>query len=253
MNSPKYFFWLLLIFYTQYSFAQNTRINNSNNIGWFNYFGTIKLNKNIGIHTEFQCRRADFLPLKQQNIIRLGVNYQSNSKLQFRLGYARAETFAYGEIPLNGFGKDFTEHRVYEMATLNDKISIVEISHRFILEQRWVGRYSNANLTEEDLFPFSNRIRYMCKVQVPLKGNTIGVKIPYASIYNEIFIGFGENVGENIFDQNRLGILVGYKINNTIKLEAGYINQIIQLGREINSFNVIQTNTGLIVNTIFNF
>ena len=37
--------------------AQNTRISDHNNIGWYVYNGTIKLDKKWGIHTEYQWRR----------------------------------------------------------------------------------------------------------------------------------------------------------------------------------------------------
>jgi hypothetical protein len=55
-------------------------------------------------------------------------------------------------------------------------------------------------------------------------------------------IGFGKNVAENIFDQNRIGILFGYRFSPKVRLEAGYLNQIVQLGREINNQNVFQYN-----------
>jgi hypothetical protein len=73
------------------------------------------------------------------------------------------------------------------------------------------------------------------------------------AIYDEILIGFGANVNENIFDQNRFGVLLGYKYNNSFRLEAGFLNQRVQLGREVNNQNVFQNNSGIIVNTIFNF
>ena len=152
-----------------------------------------------------------------------------------------------------GSQEDVTEHRTYQMITLTDKISILEISHRFMLEQRWVGKYSNANLTSEDEFPFLNRLRYMFRIQLPLKGKSIENKTPYLAIYDEIFVGFGTNVNENIFDQNRFGVLLGYKYNNAFRLEAGYLNQRLQLGREVNNQNVFQNNSGLIINSIFNF
>jgi hypothetical protein len=93
----------------------------------------------------------------------------------------------------------------------------------------------------------------MFRIQIPLKGNAINDKTPYLAAYDELFIGFGRNVNENVFDQNRLGFVLGYKINKNIKLEAGYINQILQLGREVNSKNVFQYNNGVILNTILNF
>ena len=188
------------------AFSAQNRISDHNNIGWYAYNGTFKLDSKFSIHTEYQWRRNDYIMTWQQSLLRLGINYQANPNLQLRVGYAWAETFPYGEIPLNGMGKDFTEHRIYEMATISDKIGKIDLLHRFMLEQRWVGRYSNANLTSEDQYPFMNRARYMIRLQMPLKGNSIGDKTPYVAVYDELMIGFGKNVGENVFDQNRIGI-----------------------------------------------
>jgi len=243
---------VLILLFSQYTYAQNSRLNTKNSIGWYNYFGTFKISEKIGVHTEYQFRRNEIISERQQSLLRLGVNYQINSKVQLRLGYAWIETFPYGEIPINGMGKDFTEHRLFQMATITDKVSIIDLSHRFMLEQRWVGRYSNANLTKEDEFPLLNRFRYMLRIQIPLKGKEIKDKTPYFAVYDEIFIGFGKNVNENIFDQNRIGILFGYRFNPIIRIESGYLNQTLQLGREINNRNVFQQNNGFILNANFN-
>ncbi len=249
--SNKILLFVLFVSSSQ-SFAQN-RIRDDNAIGWYNYFGTFKLNDKWGLHTEYQWRRENLITDRQQSLLRTGINYQLNPKVQLRAGYALIETYAYGDIPINSMGKDFTEHRLYQMATVTDKISIIDFSHRFMLEQRWVGRYSNANLNKEDDYLYLNRARYMLRVQLPLKGKTIADNTPYFAAYNEIFIGFGKNVGENVFDQNRIGFLLGYQLNDAFRLEAGYLNQTVQLGREVNNQNAFQYNNGLIVNTIFNF
>ncbi len=247
-----FFIFFVCIFYTNPSFSQNTRLYNYNSIGWYGYFGTFKLNQKTSLHTEYQFRRVNLLRDRQQGLLRLGVNYQLNPKLLLRLGYAWVETDAYGDIPINRFGKDFTEHRLFQMATMVDKIGIVDVSHRFMLEQRWIGRYSNATLSKEDEFPLANRMRYLFRAQVPLKGKTIGSKTPYCAIYDEILIGFGKNVNENIFDQNRIGVVLGYNWNKAARFEIGYLNQTVQLGREVNNQNVFQSNKGLIANLIFN-
>lgn len=233
--------------------SQNTRKKERNDIGWYNYFGTFKLNDKFSIHSEYQFRRDNFITDKQQGLLRLGLNYQLNQKAQLRLGYAWIETYPYGETPINSMGKDFTEHRAFQMITINDKISKIDISHRFMLEQRWVGRYSNASLTSEDDFPLLNRFRYMIRLQLPLKDDKIENKTPYIAAYDELFIGFGKNVNENIFDQNRIGLVLGYRFSNTLRIEAGYLNQTLQLGREVNNQNVFQNNNGFIINTNFNF
>lgn len=252
-TKAKLFFSALFLVSISNSFSAQNRISNHNNIGWYVYNGTFKLDSKFSIHTEYQWRRNDYITTWQQSLLRLGINYQANPNLQLRLGYAWAETFPYGEIPLNGMGKDFTEHRIYEMATVTDKIGKIDLSHRFMLEQRWVGRYSNTNLTSEDQYPFMNRARYMIRLQMPLKGTSIAAKTPYIAVYDEVMIGFGKNVGENIFDQNRIGVLLGYKFNDLVRVEGGYLNQIVQLGREVEGKNVFQYNNGFIVSANFNF
>ncbi len=122
-----------------------------------------------------------------------------------------------------------------------------------MLEQRWIGRYTNATLSKPDDFLFVNRIRYMYRMQIPIGKKKIEDKTPYAAIYDEIFIGFGKNVNENIFDQNRLAILLGYRFNKKLRLEGGFFQQIVQLGREVNNRNVFQYNNGIILNGYFNF
>ncbi len=248
----KFRFLLLFVFLSSGICAQTTRITDRNEIGWYNYFGTFKVADKWSVHTEYQWRRTETISNPQQSLLRVGANYQVSPNLQLRLGYAWIETYAYGDIPLNGFGKTFTEHRAFQMATITDKIANVDLSHRFMLEQRWVGRFASAASTSEDEYLFLNRLRYMFRIQIPLAKNP-KLTTPYLAVYDEIFLGFGENIGANVFDQNRLGILLGCNLTNNLKVEAGYLNQIVQFGRNINSQDVYQYNNGLIINTIFNF
>ncbi|KQB39692.1 DUF2490 domain-containing protein [Flavobacterium aquidurense] len=246
------FFTILLLIFAQCIFAQNNRLNTKSTIGWYNYFGTFKLSEKFGLHTEYQWRRDNVITDWQQSLLRVGLNYNLNPRVLFRVGYAWIETFPYGEYPINALGRDFTEHRIFEMVQLSHKEGIVNFSHRFMLEQRFVGRYSSPVVASEDEFPLFNRIRYMIRMQIPLKGSEIKDKTPYVALYDEIFVGFGKNVTNNVFDQNRVGLLLGYNFNKTVRIEAGYLNQIVQFGRQINSQNVFQTNSGLIVNANFN-
>lgn len=244
---------LLIVCFSFSATAQNTRLNTYETIGWYNYFGTFKVADKISLHTEYQWRRDDLITNWQQSLLRVGVNYRLTPGIVLRAGYAWIETYAYGDIPINALSRNFTEHRIYQMVQLSHKESIVDFSHRIMLEQRFTGRYSSAAVDKEDEFPLLNRLRYMLRMQIPLKGKSIKVKTPYAAVYDELFIGFGKNVTANVFDQNRLGLLLGYGFNETFRLEAGYLNQIIQFGRQINGRNVFQNNHGLIVNANFNF
>ena len=75
------------------SFGQNNRLNTNNNIGWYNYFGTFKVSNKIGIHTEYQWRRNNFITDGQQSLLRVGVNYTLNPCVLFRVGYGWIETY----------------------------------------------------------------------------------------------------------------------------------------------------------------
>lgn len=244
-------FFVILYCTIQVSLAQNNRLTSTNKIGWYGFNGTIKVSEKMGIHTEYQWRRENFITSWQQSLLRVGLNYQLNPRVLFRAGYALAETFPYGEYPINGLGRDFTEHRIFEMVQLSHKEGSIDISHRFMLEQRFVGGYSSVKALNEDLFPLLHRIRYMLRLQVPLKGNEIKDKTPYLAVYDELLIGFGENVQSNIFDQNRIGILLGYRFNKNLRIEGGYLNQTLQFGRKINGQNVFQNNNGFIISTNF--
>jgi len=235
------------------SIPPNNRATHYNQIGWYAFFGTIKLSGKWSLHTEYQFRRNNLVTDWQQGLFRVGINYQVNPRVLSRLGYAMAETYAYGDIPINALGRSFTEHRLYQMAQLSHKEGWLELQHRFMLEQRFVGRYSSAAVEKEDEFPFMHRARYMIRLQAPLKGREIKDKTAYAAVYNEIMIGFGKNVTANIFDQNRIGLLLGYRFSKSLRIEAGYLNQTLQFGRLINGRNIFQSNSGLIVNTNFSF
>jgi hypothetical protein len=238
-----------LLVYSNSAFGQNNRINTSNSIGWYNYFGTFKMSSKFGVHSEYQWRRNNIITNWQQSLLRAGINYNKSSSVLFRIGYAWVETYPYGEFPINALGREFTEHRIFQMAQVSHKEGAVDLSHRFMLEQRFVGKYTSADMLKEDEYPLLHRARYMFKLQSPLIKN----KSLYAAVYDEVFIGFGKNVNANVFDQNRIGIILGYKFNKSIKIEVGYLNQTLQLGRLIGGQNVFQNNNGLILNSIFNF
>lgn len=252
MKQLIYLFAAAMFLLTVPTSAQNTRLRDNNSIGWFSGTGTFAFNKKWSGHLEYQWRRDNYISNWQQSLLRTGINYHANSSTVLRIGYAWAETYDYGDYPINAFGKTFTEHRMYQVATLAQRTGSLDLTHRIMLEQRWLPRYNSAASAKPDDWLFMNRARYMLRVQQSLKGKTLEDKEPYIAAYDEILVGFGKNVNENIFDQNRLGLLVGYRFSPKFRLEAGYISQILQLAREINSRNVFQHNNGFIINTFFN-
>lgn len=233
--------------------AQGNRSHDYNTVGWYNAFLTYQLNQKWSIHGEFQWRRAELIKSAQQNLYRTGINYQVHPQVILRAGLAYADTYPYGKVPIQSTAKLFPEYRTFQMAQINNPIGNIGLSHRFMLEQRWVGVYTNTSLNRVDKYVYVNRARYMARIQVPLNKLFLESKSPYLAAYDEIMIGFGKNINQNIFDQNRLGVLFGLKLSDQIRTEAGFINQIIQFGRMVEDKELFQHNSGLIWNTYISF
>ena len=96
-------------------------------------------------------------------------------------------------------------------------------------------------------------MRYRVRGEIPLHKKEIPEKRWSMITQDEVFIGWGKNMGTNIFDQNRLAILLGYKLNKTIKFEAGYLGQVLQQGKRINDKAVFQYNNGFMLAAYLSF
>jgi hypothetical protein len=227
------------------TFSQEQRLSDKNSIGWFVFTGVFKIKPKISIHTEYQWRRADVVKNWQQSLSRTSINYAIRKDVSLNVGYAFVETFPYGDYtPVN----TFPEHRIFEQAVINNPLGRFSLSHRFTLEQRFLGSVSIENGKKNIDWNYLNRIRYRIRAELPLTKNLqSGEKIWSIAFMDELFIGWGNNIGVNIFDQNRLALLLNYQVNKKIKLEAGYLNQIVQQGKRINDKPVFQYNNGFIL------
>jgi len=246
----KLLIFILLFLTGRYSFSQEQRLADHNAIGWLVYTGTFKLKKKISIHTEYQWRRENGLKNWQQSLFRTGVNFAVRKNISINAGYAFAETFPYGDYPSIN---TFPEHRIFEQVAIKNPVGKVDISHRFTLEQRFIGKVLIQNGSKNTDYTFVNRMRYRVRTETPLNKNKQEKNIWSIAFQDEIFIGWGKNIGANVFDQNRLAILVGYKLNQTIKMEAGYLNQMLQQGKRVNDAVVFQYNNGFMLATHFSF
>jgi hypothetical protein len=209
----------LLLCLSPAALAQNERIKDYNQNGWYMYFGDHKLTNKWGLHTEVQWRRHNILKDPQQLLIRTGINYDLTPSAMFTLGYGFIETHPYGDFPAAG---TFPEHRIYQQLQLKNSVARVGLIHRYRMEQRWVRPAGAENST------YLNRARYMLKATLPLMGATIDAGEPFLAVYDEMFVGFGNNIQRNIFDQNRAYAALGYKIKDGATIELGYLNQIVQ-------------------------
>ncbi len=197
-----------------------TRIVSNQSHVWFILNGTIKLNEQYSLFYDFQNRRAELGEDNQQLLLRAGMLRNIGQDKQIGLGYCFVQTYPYGDFPV---ANSFPEQRMWEQFISIQKFTKSSLVHRYRLEQRWIGNSATGELNPTR---FENRIRYMLRWNKPLA--MIKEKQLYLNLFDELFMNFGQNVGRNIYDQNRLGVNIGFQATKFFKVELGYLNQIIQ-------------------------
>jgi len=198
----------------------------SNNNGWFMYFGDHKFSEHWGIHLEAQFRRNEIIAKPQQLLLRTGINYHFAPNAFATVGYCFVNTSQYGVFPAKCA---FPENRFWEQLQVKSQAGRIEMTTRLRLEQRFsklpVAQSPGEYVPGDDVY--TNRARVQVRLSVPFKGKTIEDKSLYFSCYDEAFVNFGENLQSNIFDQNRAYAALGYKFPKWGKLEIGYMNQMV--------------------------
>lgn len=244
----KKYLLVTLLFLSDYAQAQLTRITDKNTIYWLQSIANVSFNAKWGLYAEHQWRQVGDLASPQQRLLRLGLTYKLHSDVNLHMGYGFVKTYAYGEYPIAADGV-FPEHRLYEQIALKQQINSWAIQHRFRLEQRWLAKLSNSQVAN---WVYLNRIRYQFRAQKTLVSNF--KNHVFGAVANEVFIGAGNQLGANIFDQNRFSVHIGYAANKKYTFEIGYLYQILQQGKPITNTNVVmQHNTGVLCSAQFSF
>ena len=158
-----------------------------------------------------QYRNFNAIGDLEQLLLRTGIGYDlaDNANLLLGYGFIRSENF------INQVDKVVVnEHRIFQQLITKQNFNRFRLQHRYRFEQRFV---------EGD---FRLRFRYFLGVNYSLWKEAEGPKEWYLSMYDEIFL----NTVQNVFDRNRLYGGVGYRLNKSLRFEAGYMNQFLANG-----------------------
>ena len=203
-------------------FGANSLNAQESNLGnWLIYIGNKKVNSKWNIHHEVQYRNYNVIGDLEQLLLRTGIGYnltEGGNNLLLGYGYIHSENY----LGQSDIKVSLGEHRIFQQFISKQKVGKVILQHRYRFEQRFVA---------DDI---KLRFRYFLGINVPLISLNEDRNPLYVSIYNEIFIN---SVG-NIYDRNRLYGGIGYKINDNIKMEFGYMNQFLS-GRSRDQVNVL--------------
>lgn len=243
--------WLLALS----SYAQHQRISDYNTVGWYTYNGDHKLSERWQLHTEYQWRRVDVIRTWQQSLARVGLRYALSAQVHVSLGYTNFVTYPYGRYPSADQGRPVPENRIHQDIDVTNMVGRLQLTHRLRLEQRWLAQLSEVNPRQVASWEYQNRIRYQLSLTYPLRGPAIDPGEFYLNAFDELLISFGRNVGENIFNQNRLSGGVGYQFKTDFQIELNYFNRIL-LHADLEPRTqkpIVDYDNGLRLNVNYNF
>ncbi|NTS39729.1 DUF2490 domain-containing protein [Flavisolibacter sp. BT320] len=192
--------------------------------GWAGSFNTFKLNNRFSLHFDAQLRSTNDLENVGAILLRPGLNYHLNKNLVFTAGYLLNSS----RRTVGTASSLLSEHRIWQQALVNQKVSKVALAHRFRFEERFIPK---AKISGDELatdgYDQVFRFRYFIRGILPLVPGTTFSSGPFAALQNEVFLNTGNTTAVNgkAFDQNRLYGAVGYRFQGKMDIEIGYMNQ----------------------------
>jgi hypothetical protein len=196
------------------SSAQTTKQHS----GWLFLMNSTRINQNWGVHFDLQLRSQDGWDGVRNILVRPGLTYFFDKRNDVTLGYLFTQT----DLDLDGIADNtLTEHRIWQQYIHKHKISKVNVSHRFRLEQRFIEKQGGDHA-------FAQRLRYFARFLLPLKKEIEDFERGlFAAVQNEVFLNIQHKseLNGHVFDQNRAYGALGYRFSKQVDLEAGYMNQ----------------------------
>ncbi len=180
---------------------------------WLMYFGNQKINNRWNWHNEIQYRNYNYVGDLEQLLLRTGIGYNlSDNNNNILLGYAYIHSEPY--VAGTDQKTNVNEHRIFQQLISRQQFGRVYVQHRYRIEERFI---------EDD---FKMRFRYFLGLNVPLNKKEMVKDAVYLSLYNEIFL----QDRDPVFDRDRIYGALGYVLNPYLRIEAGYMVQLLPSG-----------------------
>ena len=181
---------------------------------WVSINSTMRFSERWGGIADVHVRRNNFLADPSFYFIRGGASYWLTDNLTLVAGYAHM-WLAPSQAGWSTFAD---ENRLYEQLIYTSSIGKVGVLARFRDEHRWRETIVDDRSTGK--FVFSNRLRYLFSLGIPLSSKP---RFPQISIANEVAVQFGRSVTLNTFDQVRLFGGIRQSIGKGWSYDLGYM------------------------------
>lgn len=211
----------LLVFFHALAIAQpaSKTITHQKMI-WARYAQRLIFNDKWSVYGEIETRRFAAPDKQHQWLVpRLTLFYKTKNKIDFGLSNA---LFLH-TLPQNEFSAERLrpEIRPHQEMSLHQGLGKNKITHRYIVEERFLHKTAQGALVSG--WDFRLRFRYRIQIQIPIVSEDKRIPV-HLRLYDEIFINSSPEVVYNVFDHNRLYAGFSFTFSDQWSSEIGYIN-----------------------------
>jgi hypothetical protein len=230
IHYPHARFWLILFFLTTccwFRSSAQTPSEGAESSTWLSYFGDQPFTDTLALHLEASYRHTFPFDHPEQYMLRGGltVDHRHGLSSLFAYTYLVSDPFE-GGTPLPASASEkLPEHRALEQLQFQHRLvrtgeKRITLTHRFRVEQRWLGTETEGEGSTR--WKFAERARYRLTAKIPFKTASWPMTPDYISIFNEVYTSFGPHSGNSPFYANVDYGAFGWNLGSMFAFELGY-------------------------------
>ena len=225
--------WLVLYLLTTccwFPSSAQTPSGGAQSSTWLSYFGDQPFTNTLALHLEGSYRHTFPFDRPEQYMLRGGLTVEHGHGLSslFAYTYLVSDPFEGGTLSPPASGSQ-PEHRILEQLQFEHRLTRfaekhgekhVTLTHRFRLEQRWLGTATEGvGVTD---WKFAERARYRFTAKILFKTASSPIAPNYLSVFNEVYTSFGPHSGKSPFYANVDYGAFGWNLGRMFAFELGY-------------------------------